>query len=102
MPDFLVSTISASAPDSIDVDTASKTIVSENLMRAGIVLQNLASGTVYLAFGTNSAVVGKGIALLPAGGNWNMDDYTFTKEAIQAIAHSDNSNLTIQEFVVRS
>lgn len=94
--------VSGAAPAQIDVDTASKTVVNENYNRYGIVLTNLSTGTIYLAFGTNSAVVGSGIALLPNGGNWSMDEFTFTKEAIQAIAHANNSLLAAQEFEVKS
>lgn len=94
--------VSASAPTQVDVDTASKTVVAENLDRVGLVLTNLSTGTMYLGFGTNSAVLNSGIALLPSGGNFSMDDYIFTKEAIQAIAHSDNSLLAVQEFVNRA
>lgn len=95
-------TVSAAAPVQIDVDTASATVLAENYSRYGLLLTNLSSGTMYLAFGTNAAVVGSGVPILPDGGTFSMDDYTFTKEAIQAIAHSDNSLLAIQEFLIRS
>lgn len=93
---------SASAPTQIDVDTASKTVVAEEYGRSGLVLTNLSSGTIYIAFGSNAAVVGSGIPILADGGNFSMDDYIYTKEAVQAIAHSNNSLLAIQEFVVRT
>mgnify|MGYP001559413783 CR=1 FL=1 len=102
MPSFETGPVSGSAPTQIDVDTASKEVVAENYSRVGLVLMNLSTGTVYLGFGTNAAVVGSGIPLLPSGGNWSMDDYTYTKEAINAIAHSNNSLLAIQEFVNRA
>lgn len=95
-------TVSGSAPQHIDVDSASKEVLAENYSRYGLVLTNLSDGTMYLAFGTNAAVLKKGIVLLPHGGNWSMDDYNFTKEAIQGIAHTDNAVLAIQEFVIRS
>ena len=94
--------VSGAAPTQIDVDTASKTVVSENYNRYGIVLTNLSTGTMYLAFGANTAVVGSGVVLLPHGGNWSMDEFNFTKEAVQAIAHANNSLLAIQEFTVSS
>lgn len=93
---------SGAAPAQIDVDTASKEVVAENYNRVGLLLTNLASGTMYLAFGTNAAVVGSGPVLGPDGGSFSMDDFSFTKEAVNAIAHSNNSLLAIQEFVVRS
>ena len=95
-------TVSGAAPTQIDVDTASKTVVVENYSRYGLVITNLSSGTMYLGFGPNAAVVGSGIAILGNGGNWNMEDYTFTKEAVQAIAHTNNSLMAIQEFEIRS
>ncbi len=94
--------VSGAAPTQIDVDAASKTVVAENYNRYGIVLTNLSTGTMYLAFGGNAAVVGSGVVLLPHGGNWSMDEFTFTKEAIQSIAHANNSLLSIQEFEVIS
>lgn len=95
-------TVSGAAPTQIDVDTTSKEVVAENYSRYGLVVTNLSSGTMYLAFGTNSAVVGSGIPILGNGGNWSMDEFNFTKEAINAIAHSNNALLAIQEFVIRS
>lgn len=95
-------TLSASAPTQVGVDTTSAEVVAENYSRYGLVLTNLADGTIYLGFGTNTAVVGSGVIIPPYGGNWTMDDYNFTKEAVNAIAHSNNSALAIQEFVIRS
>lgn len=95
-------TVSGATPIQVGVDTASAVALAENYSRYGLVMTNLSSSTMYLAFGTNAAVIGSGIPLLPFGGNWSMDDYNFTKETINAIAHSDNSALAIQEFVIRS
>lgn len=93
---------SGSAPTQIGVDSASATVVSENLSRSGLVLTNLSDGTIYLGFGANAAVLGSGIPVLPGGGNFSMDDYTATKEAIQAIGHNTDGLLAVQEFVIRS
>lgn len=92
---------SGAAPAQVDVDTTSKQVVAENYGRAGLYLTNLSTGTMYLGFG-NTAVVGSGAVLLPSGGSFSMDEYSFTKEAVHAIAHANNSLLAIQEFVVRS
>ena len=102
MPGMFTGPTSASAPTQIDVDTASKEVVAENYNRVGLVMTNLSDGTMYIAFGTNAAVVGSGIVILGSGGNFSMDDYIYTKEAVNAIAHSNNSLLAVQEFVVRS
>lgn len=93
---------SAAAPTQVGVDTSSAEAVAENYNRAGLLLTNLSSGTIYIAFGTNAAVVGSGAVVGADGGSFSMDDFSFTKEAVNAIAHSNNSLLAIQEFVVRS
>lgn len=90
------------APVQVGVDTTSATIVSENYSRVGLLLTNLSTGTVYLGFGLNAAVIGSGAVLGPSGGSFSMDEFSYTKEAVNAIAHADNSLLAIQEFVVRS
>ncbi len=95
-------TVSGATPVQVAVDATSATVLAESYSRYGLVMTNLSSSTMYLAFGTNTAVLGSGIPILPFGGNWSMDDYNFTKEAIQAIAHSNDSALAIQEFVIRS
>ena len=97
-----LNTSSGAAPAQIDVDSASKQLVAENYARAGLVMTNLSDGTVYIAFGGNAAVLGSGIVLLPGGGNFSMDDFIFTKEAVNGIAHTDNALLSVQEFVIRS
>lgn len=102
MPSILTGRILGDNPKSVAVTNASTTVVAANDSRVGIILTNLASGTIYLAFGTNSAILNGGVVLLPAGGSWSMDDYTYTKEAIQGIAHSNNSQLAVQEFLDRN
>ena len=99
MPNFNVGTVSGSAPIQIDVDTASKEVVAENYSRVGLVMTNLSDSTMYISFGVSTAVLGSGMPILPYGGNFSMDEYTYSKEAINAISHSTNSLLAIQEFV---
>ena len=94
--------VTGAAPTQVGVDTTSAEAVAENYSRYGIVLTNLSSGTIYLGFGSNAAVVGSGVALLGNGGNWSMDEFNFTKEAVNAIAHSNNALLAVQEFIVRA
>lgn len=101
MPNILSGTSSGSAPTQIDVDTVTKEVVAENYSRVGLVLTNLSDGTMYISFGTNGATLNTGIPILPGGGTFNMEDYTYTKEAVNAIAHSSNALMAIQEFVVR-
>lgn len=101
MGNFFSGTASGSAPTQVDVDSTEKEVVAENYSRSGLVLTNLSAGTMYLGI-NNTALLGSGISLVGNGGVWVMDEFTYTKESIHAIAHSDNSLLAIQEFVVRS
>lgn len=93
---------SGAAPVQIAVTTLSATVLADNYNRYGLVMTNLSDGTIYLGFGPNAAVLGSGIPVLPGGGNFSMDEFTFVKEAIQAIGHLSNGLLSIQEFVIRS
>lgn len=102
MANILVGTSSGATPAQVGVDSTSAEAVAENYSRVGLVMTNLSDSTMYIAFGSNTAVLGSGIPLLPGGGNFSMDEYVYTKEAINAISHSDNSLLAVQEFVVRS
>ena len=81
--------------------TTSSEILAENYSRSGVVLMNLSDSTVYISF-NSSAVLGSGMAILPFGGSWTMNDYTYSKESIEAISHSTSSLLGIQEFVIRA
>ena len=86
MPNILTGSITGSAPTQASVGVASATAVAFNSGRTGLVLTNLSTGTMYLGFGANAAVVGSGIVLV-AGGTWTMDEFNFSKEAVNAIAH---------------
>lgn len=103
MPNIEVGTISANSPQQVAVGVSSGAIVAASLSgsttsRVGLVVTNLSTGTLYLAFGLNAAVLGSGIPLLPSGGNFSMDDYSYTKEAVNGIAHSASSLVAFQEF----
>lgn len=102
MVNFHTGPASGSAPQQKAVGVASSEVVAENYSRAGLVLVNLSDGTMYLGFGTNAAVVGAGMVILPFGGSWMMTEFSYTKEAVNAIAHSADSVLAVQEFVARA
>ena len=102
MPNFEIGTISANSPQQVAVGTSSAAIVAASLSgdttsRVGLVVTNLSTGTIYLAF-RHAAVLGSGIPLLPSGGNFSMDDYNYTKEAVNGIAHSASSLVSFQEY----
>lgn len=85
------------APTAAAVGLTSGTVVSFNSDRAGLVLINTSSSTIYLGLG-NAAVVESGISLNPNGGTWVMDEYTYTNMQVNGIAASASCNLAIQEF----
>lgn len=99
MPNILVGTVNASAPTGASVGTTSAELVAANNDRVGLVITNLADGTIYLGLSGNSATINAGIVVLGAGGNWSMEEYNYTNEAIAAVAHSANSQVAIQEFI---
>lgn len=98
MPHFEVGTITALSPGREGVNATSAIIIPENLSRSGLILTNISSGTIYLGIG-NTATMRAGIVLTPNGGNWSMDDYTYSKQAITAIGDSGTLIVAYQEFV---
>ena len=98
MPNIHTSQISASAPTNALVGATSSVIVASNTARAGLVVTNLSSSTMYLGLGGHTAVLNSGKILPANGGVWFMDDYTYNNEAVSAIAHSANNIISIQEF----
>lgn len=81
------------------VSSTSSPVVAANPLRRGLIIVN--TGTtepVSLSINGDSAVAGSGLTLMPNGGTWNMDEYSFTVESVEAITASGTSNLSIQEF----
>lgn len=87
----------ASAPDTATVTDTTSEILPANTDRKGAVIVNDSNLTIYLSFEVD-AIVGSGIRLNSAGGVFTMDAFTFTTQAINAIAASGSNNITIQEF----
>lgn len=85
-----------SAPTFATVGVASAQVVASNSSRKGLTLVNTSANTIYLGFGS-PAVIGSGDVLYPHG-VFEMDEYSFTTGAINAIASAASSNLTIQEY----
>ena len=100
MPNILVSTNTASAPSNVLVGATSGVVLAQNLNRAGLILTNLSTGTVYLAFDGGTAVLVSGVTLGANGGVFSMDDFNFTKGAINGIAHSAGAIVAIQQFYI--
>lgn len=81
------------------VSSTSSPVVAANPLRRGLIIVN--TGTtepVSLSINGDSAVAGSGLTLMPNGGTWNMDEYSFTVESVEAVTASGTSNLSIQEF----
>lgn len=98
MPNLHVGTINASAPTNTLVGIASAQAVAQNTSRVGLVLTNVSNSTMYIGLAGATAVLNSGIVLLPFGGAWVMDEYSYNNELINAIAHSAQNILCIQEF----
>lgn len=88
--------LTANSPTAASIGVASASALVANANRTGLVLTNTSNATISLGLGV-SAVLNSGITLYP-GGVWSMDQFTFTKAAINAIAGLAASNLSIQEF----
>lgn len=88
--------LTPASPASASVGTSSGSIVSSNSSRKGLVLINLSAFNVSFGLGA-AAVLNNGITLTP-NGVWVMDQYTFTTDAIDAIAASAGCTVSIQEF----
>lgn len=101
MPNIFAGQVLSSAPTQAAANSSSGILVPANTERHGLVLVNISTSTVYLSFGLNTAVLGSGITLLPSGGTWGMDDYTFSRENINGISHVDGSAVSVQEFYVK-
>ena len=99
MPDLLTGSITAKTPDSASVGIASGTVLPFRYVRAGCTMINLSANNISLGFEGTAAILNKGITLTPNGGTWFMDDYTYTKGEITAIAAGATSILTIQEYI---
>ena len=88
--------LTANAPAAASVGVASAEVVASNVDRTGLILTNTSSNNISLGFGT-AAVLNSGITLTP-NGTFNMDAYSFTTQAVNAIASGAGSNLALQEF----
>lgn len=84
------------SPFTISVGVASGVFLAANSIRKGLVVVNTSNATVSFGLGV-AAVLNSGITLYP-GGTWNMDDYSFSIGAINAIASAAASPVAGQEF----
>jgi len=92
------SALTGSSPDTASVGTSSSEVLPSNSNRKGLVIVNTSENIVSLSFGSNPAVLNNGITLFQYG-VFNMDEYMYTTEAINAIANVGSSVISIQEFI---
>ena len=76
---------------------ASGQVLARNLDRRGAVFVNTSVNRISFGIGA-PAVLDSGITIYPNGGTWQMNEHSFTLEAINAIASGAGSNLAVQEF----
>lgn len=88
--------LTASAPAAASVGLTSAQAVAANANRKGLTLTNLSAGNISFGIGA-AAVLGSGVTLTP-NGVWEMDKYTFSTAAINAIAAGAAAALAIQEY----
>lgn len=92
--------LGTTAPAAVAVGVGSALAVAANANRKGLVLTNTSVNNISIGFGANAAVLNSGITLIPAiCPQWKMDEYTYSQEAINAIAAGAGSNLAIQELL---
>ena len=90
--------LTGSTPATATVTGTSANVVASNSNRKGMVITNISSDIIYLSFGASTAVVGDGIALSPYG-VYEMEEYSYSTQAINAISSGTSSLVSIQEFI---
>lgn len=89
--------LTPSSPSAVSVGVTSGVVIATNANRKGLILTNTSTGIISLNIVGGTAVSKSGIVLYP-GGHWEMDEYTFTTDAINGISTVAASNLAIQEL----
>ncbi len=97
LPTSAKTVLTPAAPAKVAVGVGDGVAVAANAVRTGLVLVNTSAAHISLGLG-QAAVLDSGITLMPTGGTWTMDEFTFTTAAIHAIASAGPSNLAVQEF----
>lgn len=85
------------SPTTSPVTSSSTEILAANPLRLGCIIVNLSNNPVSLAFGADPAVSGNGITLTTLGSVYQMSEYDYTLDSINAISTA-GSNVSIQEF----
>jgi hypothetical protein len=88
--------LNAAAPTAVSVGVGTTPVLAANPKRKGLVLVNTSGNNISIGIDA-PAVLNSGITLTPNGA-WTMNEFTFSKGAINAIAAGGASNLAVQEF----
>ncbi len=86
----------ASAPIAGTSTTSSSQLAPLNLDRTGMNCTNLGTVSVFIAYGSNAAILNGG-TVIAAGSTWWMDDYLFTTQAVNVIS-SASANVACTEY----
>ena len=86
----------AQAPIAGTATTSSAVLVASNLNRTGLNCTNLGTVSIFIAYGSNAAILNGG-TVIPAGATWWMDDYLFTTQAVNVISAS-SANIACTEY----
>lgn len=90
-------TLTASSPTTATVGITSAQALAANTSRRGLIITNVSINKVSFGIGS-AAVLNSGITLYP-GGTFNMDDFSYSTGAINAIASLAGSVISIQELI---
>jgi len=92
--------IIAAAPMSALVDITSDQLLPANDERSSVLIVNLSTGNVSLAFGTHAAVLDAGVTLQP-GDVFYMADRDIVEHTINIIAEIAASPVSVQEWSIQ-
>lgn len=90
--------LTPSSPTFATVGVTSSTVVVSNSSRTGLIIINLSTNVISLAFSANPAVLNSGITLTQYGSVYQASEYDYVITSVQAIASSGSSVISIQEF----
>jgi hypothetical protein len=88
--------VTPGAPSQVVVGVASGVVLAANPVRRGAAFINVSAERISFGIGV-AAELDKGITLYPQG-VWEMDERTFSRAQINAIASAGASTLSVQEF----
>lgn len=91
--------LTPSTPATATVTGTSTQVVAVNSNRKGLAIINLSSDVISFGFASDAAVLNHGITLTQLGSVYEMSEYDYTTDAVNAISSGTSSVISIQEFV---